>query len=57
MSAISRRDGAGGNTYVPRERYSLTMSFCVVPVSVPRGGALLVGHGDVQREQPHRGAR
>src|SRR6476661_129096 len=37
MSAIRRRLGAGGNTYVPRERYSLTMSFCVVPVSVLRG--------------------
>ncbi len=33
MSVVSRSDGAGGKTYVPRERYSLTMSFCVVPVS------------------------
>jgi hypothetical protein len=34
MSVIRRMLGAGGNTYVPRERYSLTMSFCVVPASV-----------------------
>ena len=34
MSAISRIDGSGGNAYVPRERYSLMMSFCVVPASV-----------------------
>ena len=33
MSVISRSDGAGGNTYVPRDRYSLMMSFCVVPDS------------------------
>ena len=33
VSAISRIDGAGGNAYVPRERYSLMMSFCVVPWS------------------------
>ena len=33
MSAISRIDGSGGNAYVPRERYSLMMSFCVVPCS------------------------
>src|SRR5215218_7976396 len=31
MSTIRRRDGSGGKMYVPRERYSLTMSFCVVP--------------------------
>ncbi len=31
MSAISRIEGPGGNAYVPRERYSLMMSFCVVP--------------------------
>ena len=37
MSVIRRRLGAGGNTYVPRDRYSLTMSFCVVPASVERG--------------------
>lgn len=34
-SVISRRLGAGGKMYVPRERYSLMMSFCVVPVSSP----------------------
>src|SRR4029453_3344290 len=33
MSTISRRDGSGGKMYVPRDRYSLTMSFCVVPRS------------------------
>jgi hypothetical protein len=32
-SVVSRSDGPGGKTYVPRERYSLTMSFCVVPAS------------------------
>ena len=31
MSAISRIEGPGGNAYVPRERYSLRMSFWVVP--------------------------
>ncbi len=44
MSTISRRDGAGGKMYVPRDRYSLTMSFCVVPRSsvdgVPCSSAL-----------------
>ena len=33
MSTINRRDGSGGKMYVPRDRYSLTMSFCVVPDS------------------------
>ena len=33
MSLISRREGSGGNTYVPRDRYSLMMSFWVVPWS------------------------
>ncbi len=33
MSTISRRDGSGGKMYVPRDRYSFTMSFCVVPRS------------------------
>ena len=32
MSVIKRSDGPGGKTYVPRERYSLMMSFCVVPL-------------------------
>ena len=44
MSTISRRDGSGGKMYVPRDRYSLTMSFCVVPRSsvdgVPCSSAL-----------------
>ena len=32
-SEVIRIDGAGGKTYVPRERYSLMMSFCTVPCS------------------------
>ena len=36
MSEISRIDGSGGNAYVPRDRNSLMMSFCVVPASAPR---------------------
>ena len=31
------------------------MSFCVVPVSFSRGDALLVGDGDIERQQPRRG--
>ncbi len=33
MSVVSLRLGPGGKTCVPRERYSLTMSFWVVPES------------------------
>ncbi len=33
MSVVRRSDGAGPKTYVPRDRYSLMMSFCVVPES------------------------
>ena len=33
MSVVRRNDGAGPNTYVPRDRYSLMMSFWVVPDS------------------------
>ena len=33
VSVVSRSDGPGGKTYVPRDRYSLTMSFWVVPRS------------------------
>ena len=33
MSVVSRIEGSGGKTYVPRERYSLMMSFWVVPES------------------------
>ena len=33
MSTISRFEGAGGKMYVPRDKYSFTMSFCVVPRS------------------------
>jgi hypothetical protein len=36
-SLTSRIDGAGGNTWVPRDRYSLMMSFCVVPCRAARG--------------------
>jgi len=35
MSAMSRIEGPGGKAYVPRERYSLMMSFWVVPESAP----------------------
>jgi len=28
-----RLEGSGAKMYVPRERYSFTMSFCVVPCS------------------------
>ena len=31
-SVLSRSEASGGNAYVPQDRYSLTMSFCVVPV-------------------------
>ena len=34
MSVVSRSEGTGGKTCVPRDRYSLTMSFCVVPWSL-----------------------
>ena len=37
MSTIRRRDGSGGKMYVPRDRYSLTMSFWVVPRSSVAG--------------------
>src|SRR5688572_14056910 len=37
MSTINRFDGSGGKMYVPRDRYSLTMSFCVVPRSALDG--------------------
>jgi hypothetical protein len=33
MSTMSRREGSGGKMYVPRDKYSFTMSFCVVPRS------------------------
>ena len=33
MSAVSRSDGSGGKAYVPRDRNSFRMSFCVVPRS------------------------
>ncbi len=36
MSVMSRIEGSGGKTYVPRERYSLMMSFWVVPLSSRR---------------------
>ena len=45
MSTISRRLGSGGKMYVPRHRYSFTMSFCVVPRKLRRGDAVLLGVG------------
>ena len=36
MSVMRRIDGSGGNMYVPRERYSFKMSFCVVPIRAAR---------------------
>ena len=36
VSTMSRRDGSGGKMWVPRLRYSLTMSFWVVPRSAAR---------------------
>ena len=32
-STVSRFDASGGKMYVPRDRYSFKMSFCVVPCS------------------------
>ena len=55
MSTISRRLGSGGKMYVPRLRYSLTMSFWVVPRSSLAGDAVVLGVGDVEAEQPRRG--
>ena len=55
MSVVSRSDGAGPKTYVPRDRYSLMMSFWVVPDSCAGVGALLLGDDLVHRQQPHRG--
>ena len=40
VSAISRRDGSGGQIQVPREAYSLRMSFWIVPVSFSLGTPL-----------------
>ena len=40
--------------YVPRDRYSLTMSFWVVPAQVLARHALPLGVGDVEAEQPRR---
>ena len=37
VSAIRRSDGSGGQIQVPREAYSLRMSFWIVPVSFSRG--------------------
>jgi hypothetical protein len=37
VSAISRSDGSGGQIQVPRDAYSLRMSFWMVPVSFSRG--------------------
>ena len=40
---------------MPRDRYSLMMSFCVVPCSFFRAHALLIGQRDIEREQPGGG--
>ncbi|MDH6436640.1 hypothetical protein M2158_005181 [Streptomyces sp. SAI-144] len=40
VSAIRRRDGSAGQIQVPREAYSLRMSFWMVPVSFSRGTPL-----------------
>jgi hypothetical protein len=40
VSAMRRREGSGGQIQVPREAYSLRMSFCIVPVSLARGTPL-----------------
>ncbi len=37
VSVVSFSEGCGGNTWVPRERYSLMMSFWVVPDNWLRG--------------------
>jgi hypothetical protein len=37
VSAINRSDGSGGQIQVPRDAYSLRMSFWIVPVSFSRG--------------------
>ena len=52
---MSRFDASGGKMYVPRDRYSLRMSFCVVPGERRVRHALLVGEREVHAEQPHRG--
>ena len=51
VSAIRRSDGSGGQIQVPREAYSLRMSFWIVPVSLARGYVLALGGGDVEGEQ------
>ncbi len=56
VSAISRSDGSGGQIQVPRDAYSLRMSFWMVPVSFARGHALLLGGGDVEGQQDRGGA-
>ena len=55
VSVVSFREGWGGNTWVPRERYSLMMSFWVVPDNCAARNALLVGHGHIKGEQPGGG--
>ena len=52
---MSRFDASGGKMYVPRDRYSFKMSFCVVPAERRVRDALLVGEREVHAEQPHRG--
>ena len=54
VSTVSRRLGPGGKMYVPRLRYSLTMSFCVVPASSAGSTPMLLGVGHVEPEEPGR---
>jgi len=51
VSVVRRSDGPGGKMYVPRDRYSFTMSFWVVAGRACGVGALLPAPTvDVQRE-------
>ena len=55
-STVSRRDGSGAeDVRAAADRYSLTMSFCVVPARRRGVDAPLLGEGEVHREQPHGG--
>ena len=53
-SLVSRSEWLGGKMNVPRERYSLRMSFCVVPLSSFGSNPPLAGERDVEREEPRR---
>ena len=55
VSTIRRSDGSGGKIQVPRETYSLRISFWVVPV-ISRRHALALGHRQIHREQDRGGS-